>query len=694
MRNAGQGGAGTPSAADPDGTARGRSWAALSWRPGWRLVTSLLLLGVLTAALPVLPSISPQRQGALVPLVLAVICCLDLFSLVLLVGQFRVTGERRVLAVACAYVFSLALLLARGASFAALPGPFGSWSGVPSAAAWLWLVWHAGFVVLLAAALVPWTAALERPVPTARRTRLAVGVLTAVLTAAAALGTGLILLADRLPTLIEGEDTSELVRLVGPIALPGIGLAAVVTVVAAGRRCGPMRWAALAAVASFGDVALTLSSPLRDSAGWYVGRTLSVLAAGVMASALLAQFNGIRGRLAVEGERLREALDRAKELERVQHTLLRHMADGVLMWDRNGQVVASNPAARELVGLTDGRMRGSALHELACRAFRPDGSPWGPAGLPSETTFVTGEPCRDEVLFQPPSGPLRWLSITTEPVRGPGGSVDHVVSSITDVTAQHAAALASADERRTRRARIEEVVRGGGPDMVFQPIVELATGRVVGFEALARFPAEPRRRPDEWFAGAAEVGLGVELELSAIRAALAHVGTLPADAYLSVNAGPATVACPALLDLLRDVPPCRLVLELTEHVGVDDYAELSGALAGLRRLGVRLAVDDAGSGFASLRHILNLAPDVIKLDGALVTGLDRDPARRALAGALLAFGAEIGAEVVAEGIESAAESAVLRRLGCRLGQGHQLGRPQPRERGGHAPVAGEMSGVG
>jgi EAL domain-containing protein (putative c-di-GMP-specific phosphodiesterase class I) len=120
-----------------------------------------------------------------------------------------------------------------------------------------------------------------------------------------------------------------------------------------------------------------------------------------------------------------------------------------------------------------------------------------------------------------------------------------------------------------------------------------------------------------------------------------------------------------------------VVLELTEHVGVDDYSALTEALAGLRRRGVRLAVDDAGSGFASLRHVLNLAPDVIKLDGELVGGLDRDPARRALAGALLAFGADIGAEVVAEGIETARECAVLRGLGFRLGQGHHLGRPEP-----------------
>ncbi len=643
-------------------------------RAARRVLLPLLAVVGWVAVLPALPSISPERQEALVPVVLAVICCLDLFSLVLLVGQFLVTGERRVLAVGCAYLFSLVLLVTRAAVFGLGPGEAGD---PPQAVLWLWLAWHGGFVVLLAAALLPWPAAAGSAVPVARRTRRTGRVLGATLVGAGGLGAGLVTLAHRMPALVDGVDTGELVRRDGPVARPGTGLVARVAVVAAGRWSGPLRWAGLAAAASFGDVALTLSSSVRNGGGWYAGRALSVLAAGVMVAALLAEFSSIRRRLAVEGERLRDALERAQELERVQQTLLRHMAGGVLMWDRDGQVRASNPAARELLGVTEEQLRGSMVHDLVGCAFRPDGSPWGPARLPSETTFATGEPTRAEVLLQPPDGPVRWLTVTSEPVRTAAGSVDHVVSSLTDGTARHAEAVARAAERRTRRAVIADVVRGGGPDIVLQPIVELAGRRVVGFEALARFPGLPHRGPEAWFAEAAEVGLGVELELSAIRAALRYLDDLPAGTHLSVNAGPATAACPELLELLDDVPPRRVVLELTEHVGVDDYSALTEALAGLRRRGLRLAVDDAGSGFASLRHVLNLAPDVIKLDGELVGGLDRDPARRALAGALLAFGADIGAEVVAEGIETARECAVLRGLGFRLGQGHHLGRPEP-----------------
>jgi EAL domain-containing protein (putative c-di-GMP-specific phosphodiesterase class I) len=257
---------------------------------------------------------------------------------------------------------------------------------------------------------------------------------------------------------------------------------------------------------------------------------------------------------------------------------------------------------------------------------------------------------------------------------------------MTDVTGSQAAQLAAAQERRVRRERVQQILDAGGPLMVFQPIVELATGRAIGAEALARFPIHQQRPPDQWFRDATEVGLGVELELSAIRVALASLDELPRGAYLSLNAGPATVSSPSLFDLLRAASPGRVVLELTEHVGVDDYGILTDVLDELRALGVRLAVDDAGAGFASLQHILNLKPDIIKLDRALVEGIDTDPARRALAGSLMTFATEIGAQVIAEGIETFREQTVLRRLGVRYGQGFHLGRPGPLPLAEQAPV--------
>jgi EAL domain-containing protein (putative c-di-GMP-specific phosphodiesterase class I) len=213
--------------------------------------------------------------------------------------------------------------------------------------------------------------------------------------------------------------------------------------------------------------------------------------------------------------------------------------------------------------------------------------------------------------------------------------------------------------------------------MLVQPIVELATGRVAGAEALARFPDSPARSPDLWFADAAAAGLGVELELSAIRAALCLLDRLPPSTYLSVNASPATVVSEPFLELLSSVPADRLVLELTEHVPVADYDRLAGPLNRLRWRGVRLAVDDAGSGYSSLQHILNIAPDIIKLDAALVRDVDTDPARRSLVASLKMFADRTDAAVVAEGIETEQEHATLMRLNIGFGQGYYLGRPAP-----------------
>ncbi len=229
------------------------------------------------------------------------------------------------------------------------------------------------------------------------------------------------------------------------------------------------------------------------------------------------------------------------------------------------------------------------------------------------------------------------------------------------------------------RTRIETVLDTEAFAMVFQPVFDLHTGDLLAVEALTRFAPMPYRTPDLWFAEAHAVGLGQELELAAIRAALRRLPDLPPRTRMAVNAGPDIILSGALLDLLRTVDPRRVIVELTEHVEIDDYLGLAGALAELRRAGASLAIDDTGSGVSSLAHILRLAPDLIKLDRALTSGIDIDPVRRALAQALLTFAAETGARIVAEGIETAGELDVLRRLGIRLGQGYHLAMPAPME---------------
>ena len=119
------------------------------------------------------------------------------------------------------------------------------------------------------------------------------------------------------------------------------------------------------------------------------------------------------------------------------------------------------------------------------------------------------------------------------------------------------------------------------------------------------------------------------------------------------------------------------MLEITEHVRVDDYGQLLDRLGRLRRAGIRLAVDDAGAGFASLHHILKLCPDIIKLDIVLTRDIDRDPIKRALASSLVSFSRDVGGTLIAEGIETAAELQTLVELGVPLGQGYHLGYPSP-----------------
>jgi EAL domain-containing protein (putative c-di-GMP-specific phosphodiesterase class I)/CheY-like chemotaxis protein len=231
-----------------------------------------------------------------------------------------------------------------------------------------------------------------------------------------------------------------------------------------------------------------------------------------------------------------------------------------------------------------------------------------------------------------------------------------------------------AQEQEARRSRVQQLLDEQDITMVFQPIVDLLTSRIVGVEALARFSAQPQRRPDEWFAEAATVGLDTDLELLAVSTAVAHLDQLPADTYLSINVSPQTALDPRLTETLRS-QAARIVLELTEHAPVDQYHHLLAALGELRNAGMRVAVDDAGSGYASLQHILRLSPDIIKLDIELIRSINTDPARQSLATALVLFGDKIGATITAEGIETDDELHTLRRLHVPYGQGYHLGRP-------------------
>ena len=228
-----------------------------------------------------------------------------------------------------------------------------------------------------------------------------------------------------------------------------------------------------------------------------------------------------------------------------------------------------------------------------------------------------------------------------------------------------------------QRERIERVIRDREIRMVYQPVVDLNSHRLVGLEALARFPDAPTQGPDRWFFEADRVGLGIDLELCAVDAALGAVGQLPNDAFLAVNVSPATMVSHRLTDVIPpDLAP-RVVIELTEHVPVEDYETVNAAADSLRDRGARIAVDDTGAGYAGFRHLLSLKPDIVKLDISLTRGIDRDPGRRALASALVHFTRDTSAVLIAEGIETSGELDTLHELQVDWAQGYHLGRPEP-----------------
>lgn len=222
---------------------------------------------------------------------------------------------------------------------------------------------------------------------------------------------------------------------------------------------------------------------------------------------------------------------------------------------------------------------------------------------------------------------------------------------------------------------IDAVIDDGTFHPVFQPIYSLTDGTLVAVEALTRFDVLPYRTPDLWFAAAAHAGRGVELEIAAIAAAIAAAQDLPSEVSLSVNASPATLGHPGLLDLIRACDGRQLTVEVTEHAVIEDYHLVKERLVEIRGLGVQIAVDDAGAGIASLQHIVQLGPEIIKLDISLTQHAGSSPFRRAMAGALIEFAHGSGAQLVVEGIEDAADLTLWSALGADAVQGYLVGYP-------------------
>src|SRR4051794_39085792 len=227
---------------------------------------------------------------------------------------------------------------------------------------------------------------------------------------------------------------------------------------------------------------------------------------------------------------------------------------------------------------------------------------------------------------------------------------------------------------KQQRAEIDELLAQENPiTPVFQPLVDLNSGRTIGYEALSRFNSEIKRTPDAWFNQAQACGRGLQLETAAIRAALSAPHR-PQGTYLSLNFSPSAIASTKILQVLpQDLS--SVVIEITEHELAAEDGALEEGIERLRARGARIAVDDAGSGYAGLKQLMRVQPDVIKLDRALIEGINNDGAKTALVEFFVMFARRVGAGILTEGIETVDELRTLVNLGVNYGQGYLLGRP-------------------
>ncbi|MBM6550796.1 EAL domain-containing protein [Marinomonas ostreistagni] len=264
----------------------------------------------------------------------------------------------------------------------------------------------------------------------------------------------------------------------------------------------------------------------------------------------------------------------------------------------------------------------------------------------------------------------------------PDESLSHKDLSILTLFAQFASRNLEADllkleQSETTREAIFTLLQEEALGIALQPIYDSRKAAIVGYECLSRFRTDPYQPPNYWFAQAHEAGVGELLELYSIELSLALLNFIPEDRYLAINISPTFLNSQGLFDLLEHQPLERLVLEVTEREVIEDYAAFRESFAPLRAKGMRLAVDDAGAGFASFQHILELQADIIKLDRSLISNIDQDRSRRALVAALIGFAKETNCVVLGEGVEKQAEMHILEQLGVHVMQGYFFSRPVP-----------------
>jgi PAS domain S-box-containing protein len=360
----------------------------------------------------------------------------------------------------------------------------------------------------------------------------------------------------------------------------------------------------------------------------------------------------------------------AAESKALQGSIADHLGDLVSAHAPDGTYRYASPAARDLLGYSPEALIGTSAYDY----IHPDDQ--GKVAAVHRSS-LEGAPFTVSYRLRRKDNEYVWVETTTRVIaEEDSGEVIEIVCSTRPVQDRRGVEKLASDEHRHALARVQAVLEGRQIRPVYQPIFDLETGRVVAYEALSRFPGDQARGPDAWFAEAWDVGLGIPLELLAVRTAAKALTKIPSEISLSVNASPPTIFATPFVSCFGDDAD-RVTVELTEHLQVDDYEGFTTRLRPLREAGGRVAIDDFGAGYASLRHILKVKPEWIKLDISLTERIDENPVAHALANSLVSFADEVGVRVIAEGIETEDELDALLEIGFRYGQGFYFGMPAP-----------------
>ncbi len=704
---------------DAQATASGlRGPTAARWRLPPAQVVVAAPLTVLALGLIPLASWATAVVPALVPAVVTAILMANVLAAALLT-RVDAAGRRppRMLGLAGCYIFSSLMALAFAATYPSMLALGGLFGGPADTVIWVRMAWQMGTVIGLLVVLGLPDRAWERweahPLLPGVRSRVGRAILVAPL-GLAALGVGAVELAARLgPRVLHGTSYAGSVQVV---AILGLGVAGLLAIPAARRMpaASPIeRWALMAAGLGAAAFLLAVAAGGRFTLGWDGAWVLWVVSDGLLPMAVLFERNQAardQRRRAADGRMIIAQalgrLDQGATPGRTAEAICQDAAHlpgvdaaGLLHFNASGTAIPSAvatadqrsprlPVAAALPPLRTRDLRARAAGGAFVERLDPDAEPEASVRHHLEQLRRDGIRAMAHAPIVVAGRMTGILSVARGGRTDAEALVDltEALPSLTDLAAV-AAALLGLTRQRPRptaqsRREVEAILEHHTFHPVFQPVVTVADRVRIGHEALTRF--DGGAAPDQVFASAAGVGLDQALELACLRAAVAAAAGLePPGAWLSLNVSPdLLVAAPAELAEVVAAAGRPVVLELTEHVVIDGYGPVREALAQLGPA-VRLAVDDAGSGFASLRHILELQPAFIKLDISLVRDLHRDPARQAMIAGLDAFARRTGCALIAEGVESGLELDELRALGVPYAQGFLLGRPLP---AGHRPA--------